>query len=216
METPFTVESSITLYAQWEQVMYRGETTKFTLEDGTVEEYDIVGELNKRWLYDNGFIDNYQILNFTWVKRITELDIGSHVTDITGLSLNGCSSLVRLSLGDGITVCNGSFANCTSLVTVAFGSNLRQIYTSAFEGCSALRRVVIPDNVVSIMSNAFIDSGITHLFVGQGVENIGAFAFSGCSHLTYAVIGGNVETIGQYAFSGTSYYLTMVFLGKTE
>ena len=52
--------------------------TKFTLEDGTVETYDITGTLNRQCMIDNG----YYIEDEGWSKTITQADIGNTVTSI--------------------------------------------------------------------------------------------------------------------------------------
>ena len=66
--------------------------------------------------------------------------------------------------------------------------------------------VTIPDSVASIGAYAFSGcSGLTGaLVIPDGVTSIGAYAFFGCSGLTSVTIPGSVESIGDQAFSNCS------------
>ena len=53
--------------------------TRFTLEGGTVETYNITGTFDRQWMIDHGFYDGD---NYEWLKTITSVDIGNTVTSI--------------------------------------------------------------------------------------------------------------------------------------
>ena len=60
--------------------------TRFTLQGGTVEEYDIAGTLSFEWMCQNRFYEDVSPEEnwsaFSVAKEITNVDIGSHVTEI--------------------------------------------------------------------------------------------------------------------------------------
>ena len=53
--------------------------TRFTLEDGTVETYNITGTINRSWMVTNGYWSEDK---GQWLKTITQADIGNTVTSI--------------------------------------------------------------------------------------------------------------------------------------
>ena len=72
--------------------------TKFTLQDGTIEEYNIVGTLDNTWMQNNGFYDN------GWKKTIVEVDIGNTVTSIGFNAFYNCWYLTKVTIPDSVTI----------------------------------------------------------------------------------------------------------------
>ena len=99
--------------------------TIFTLQDGTVETYDITGTLDKQWMITNGYYDENEMI---WLKTITQADIGNTVTSIE----------------------NRAFTECTNLMSVTIPTSVTSIKDGAFFGCSRLTSVMIPDSVTNI------------------------------------------------------------------
>jgi len=64
--------------------------TRFTLQDGTVETYNITGTIDHQWMIDNGYFDEDED---TWLKTITQVDIGNTVTSIGDSAFSYCESL---------------------------------------------------------------------------------------------------------------------------
>ena len=110
--------------------------TRFTLEDGTVETYNITGTLNEQWMADNGYyipFDEETQDGGYWEKRITQADIGNTVTNIG----------------------NAVFALCSGLTSVTFPSSVTSIGSAAFSDCFMLTSMAIPNSVTSIGEYAF-------------------------------------------------------------
>lgn len=99
--------------------------TRFTLEGGTVETYNITGTLDKQWMIANGYYDENEMI---WLKTITQADIGNTVTNIDGRAFNECTKLTSVTIPDSVTSIGGG----------------------AFFGCSRLTSVMIPDSVTNI------------------------------------------------------------------
>ena len=166
--------------------------TRFTLEGGTVETYDITGTLDQQWLVANGYFDENA---YAWLKTITQVDIGDTVT----------------SIGD-----NAFYYDCLELQSITIGDNVTSIGDNAFSGCTGLTSVTIPDSVESIGESAFSSiGGLTNVTIGDHVTSIGAGAFAACSGLTSVMIPDSVESIGPYAFTECSGLTTITVLGKT-
>ena len=77
--------------------------TRFTLEGGTVETYNITGELDQQWMIDNGYYDES---NVEWLKTITQADIGNTVTSIGNFTFDGCSELTSLTIPSSVMSIN--------------------------------------------------------------------------------------------------------------
>lgn len=89
------------------------------------------------------------------------------------------------------------------ITSVSLHADTALIGASLFEGEESLTRVSLPENVVSIGDSAFRDAPISSILIGGKVEEIGDYAFSGCSSLTSCTIQGNaLKTIHREAFSG--------------
>ena len=123
--------------------------TRFTLQDGTVETYDITDTLDQTWMINNGYFDDNGL---EWQKRINQADIGNTVTSIG----------------------NYAFFSCISLTSVTIPSSVTSIEDVAFGGCFGLTSVTIPDSVTSIGNYAFEDCiGLTSITIPDSVESIG-------------------------------------------
>ncbi len=79
-----------------------------------------------------------------------------------------------------------AYANLSRASTYTIPDGITRIEDKAFEGWSYLRSVTIPDSVTSIGKDAFRDQHqyLSQVNIGSGIENIGDYAFSGCSSLS--------------------------------
>ena len=64
--------------------------TRFTLQGGTVETHNTTGTIDNQWMVDNGYFDADAD---TWLKTITQVDIGNTVTSIGDSAFSYCESL---------------------------------------------------------------------------------------------------------------------------
>ena len=119
--------------------------TRFTLQDGTVEEYPINGVLDLDWMVAKGFYEGDDEEGH-WVKIITSVDIGT--TAILGyFAFVGCTNLTTITIPDSIT----SYSNIDE----------------SFLGCENINSVTIvanggnAENVKQMMISAGVSSSIT-------------------------------------------------------
>ena len=123
------------------------------------------------------------------------------------------TSLKSVKISGG-TLYYGAFANCSGLISIQLGENVRKIGDHAFSSCKSLRRIEVPYSVRSIGDYAF--SGCTSLTsIDTGDSGIGDYVFYGCTSLTSIDIG-NYSSIGNYAFYGCTSLTSINFEGTVE
>ena len=132
-------------------------------------------------------------------------------------------NIKSVTIGRKVTsVGNSAFCGCTELERIEwnaenvsdYGSNVFFDSGTATDGID----VVFGDSVKNIPSDVFkIDSNnglvVKTVSIGNNVESIGDYAFSGCDGLTSVIIPDSVTEIGDYAFS-YCYNLTDAVIGN--
>lgn len=78
---------------------------------------------------------------------ITTLNIPDNVTSFTAPT--SCEKLTTVTIGDGVTQCNGGFAWCTSLQSVRFGKNTTSVYLQP----KSVRKIISANPVPPKASN---------------------------------------------------------------
>lgn len=78
---------------------------------------------------------------------ITALNIPDNVTTFTTPA--NCESLTTVTIGDGVTQCNGGFTGCTSLQSVRFGKNTTSVYLQP----KSVRKIISANPVPPKASN---------------------------------------------------------------
>ena len=121
--------------------------TRFTLEGGTVETYNITETLDRQWMIDNGYYVPYNDEtgegNY-WIKTITQADIGNTVTSIGSSAFCYCSGLTSVTIPDGVRSIDGeAFCGCSGLTSVTIPDSVTSIGGYAFSGCSEFTSVTI-------------------------------------------------------------------------
>ena len=187
--------------------------------EGEMEDYSAIG-----YAYDNW------ITTAPWQNRASKLIIQEGVTSIGGYAFYNCGALKSVTIPDSVTSIGGyAFNGCTGLTSVTIPNSVTNIGGYAFNGCTGLTCVTIPDSVTSIGGGAFFGcTGLTEIYynaksvegsssafngvgtssggiravIGDSVELIPAYLFSGCTGLTSVTIGNSVTSIGGGAFSG--------------
>ena len=119
-------------------------------------------------------------------KGITSITIPATVSEIEDGAFSGCSDLttVKFLEGSWLTYLGyGTFEDCAKLTSITLPKAISAIPDYCFQGCLALTN----DDVANLLSN---------------VDNIGSYAFSGCTGLSEITIPENVESVGYKPFSG--------------
>jgi len=147
-------------------------------EDTPFSEYTSDSYNNPVYYYEN-----------TWTTSITFGDEVEHIPAYLCWAFTG--ELRNLVIPDNVkTIGDYAFSGCTKLVSLKLGAGLTEIGKCAFQNCSNLTEVSIPDNVTTINQYAFSGcTGLTTLTLGKGVETIGTYAFGE---------GGKITTINSY------------------
>jgi hypothetical protein len=161
---------------------------------------------------------------------ITQLTLGTSVTNIGSSAFNGCVSLIGslvipnrvtsigsnaflycVSLTGNLTIPNRvtsigiyAFGYCASFTgSLNIGSSVTSIGNNAFRGCNGFTNsLAIPNSVTTIDSEAFIDcTGFTgSLTIPNSATTIGSTAFENCTGLTNAYLNQPLSAVGSNAF----------------
>jgi hypothetical protein len=166
---------------------------------------------------------------FAGCTALSSFTIQNTVTSIGAGTFSGCTALNSITIPTAVTsIGANAFSNCTTLNTVNItASSLNTIGASAFSGCTALNSITIPATVTSLSASLFsgcttlssftIQNTVTEIgastFAGckslgavsmQGVQRIGALAFSGCTNINFnnIILPSTLVKLGEQVFSG--------------
>ena len=162
---------------------------------------------------------------FSGCSALEEVTIGDGVETLTGVAYQGntggSSSTYYADYGERSgsseldlknRYVDGLFYNCTSLKTVNWGANVREIGNVAFLNCTALTDVTLPESVDTIGKHAFCGcSTLKTLVVSGSVKSIGVRAFCHCPALHFVDFRGEAMTSapGNDLFCGSKERLTV-------
>ena len=135
-------------------------------------------------------------------SSITSLTIPNNVTTLGNFAFVGATQLTQLTLGSGLTQINEyAFSGASALTSLVIPNNVTSIGDRAFEGLSALTSLTISNRVTSIGAYAFtFASNLPSLVIPDSVRTIGIEAFSYAEKLNSLDLGNGVTAIGDYAF----------------
>lgn len=157
---------------------------------------------------------------FSYLDKLTRVDISEGVTVIGSSAFLSCSSLISLTLPSSIANINSTaFRQCENLEEITLPHNLTNIGRLAFFGCTKLTSVYVEDiasylnisfenessNPMYYASRLYINGKrATSIEIPDGITTIPAYAFKGCQGLNKITIPDSVTTINSYAFSECS------------
>lgn len=131
---------------------------------------------------------------------------GAPVRMIDGAFRNK-TRITSVVLPDSVTViAQNSFAYCSALKTVDFGSGLISVKEAAFSGCVSLTGIEFPDTLTELGPYSFSwCEKLASVKLSNSLKIIDKGTFSGCTTLGYVEIPESVRYIRQDAFSQTKY-----------
>ena len=111
----------------------------------------------------------------------------------------------------------GTTTNPEGYTVFIFDAPLTSIGMSAFTSTD-ITEVIMPSTVIGIGYAAFKNcSSLTGITLHEGITNVDAYAFQGCSSITSIDIPNSVTYLGQYAFQNcTSLVTATIGSGLTE
>ena len=160
---------------------------------------------------------------FNRCSGLTSIHIPDSVTGIGLEAFYQCSSLMGVNIPNKVShIGYQAFYGCSSLRSIHIPSSVRGIGTSAFEFCPSLMSISVAPGNPRFDSrdecNAIIETDGNTLIVGcrntvipSTVNEIGDYAFSGCSTLTSIEIPAGVNVVGDYAFRNCSAMRSVTF-----
>ena len=168
--------------------------------------YYIPSTLRKVTSASNGIAD-FAFENCSMLEEINVAGaeyIGKH-------AFKNCTSLKRLNSNtngvfnlpeEATEIREYAFYNCTQLVQITTGSDIKSIGQYAFSGCTTLSKM-----------NSTTAGSIIML---EGLESVGTYAFQNVANAKTVVVPSTVTSIGASAFSGCSAIesITLPFVGK--
>jgi uncharacterized repeat protein (TIGR02543 family) len=139
---------------------------------------------------------------------LEEVTFNKTIKEIGRSAFYKCGSLEEMTIPNTVRLVDEyAFAYCDSLTKVTIGNQVKEIGKYAFVNCTALKRVTISASVKNIGDYAFY--GCKELLLvsiregaaeGEGLETIGAHAFSGAVKLETLILPATLKTIGTQAF----------------
>lgn len=180
----------------FQQVHTSGDFQYIILSDGTAEIHDYLG------------------LAAALVIP-AELD-GIPVSSIGYNAFNLSDSLISVTIPEGVTsIAAQAFSVCRALTDVTLPDSLASIGSNPFESCTVLRNIHISADhpLLATIDGVLFNKAEKKLIcypmalaaeaysIPQGIRIIGAYAFSGNSHLTTVTIPDSVVAISDRAFT---------------
>ena len=144
-------------------------------------------------------IHDYAFSNCSVLENV---EIGSEAKTIGNYAFNKCKSLHAIHIPDKIVrIGDYAFSDCTALKDVEIGSGVKTIGDFAFNYCPAIESIAIPSPVETIGNGAFNScTSLSDITVSESVKKIGDKAFFR-TKATKVALSEGLEYIGALAFS---------------
>ncbi|MDE7161721.1 MAG: leucine-rich repeat domain-containing protein, partial [Anaeroplasmataceae bacterium] len=95
-----------------------------------------------------------------------------------------CTSIMDVAFADGLErTPTGIFQGATSLQNVDLPSSLKIVGEASFENCTSLPTIEFPDATTTLEDYAFRSSGIERVVIKKNITNIGVEVFAHCKNL---------------------------------
>ena len=165
--------------------------------------------------------------------EFTTISLPDSLQTIGSYAFNDCEALVDIEIPEGVTsIGEGAFAS-TAIESVEIPDSVTELGEDVFEGCDALWSLVIGSGLTELPYLGGMENlesveihvqkipddlfggyeNLVDVTLGEEVEEIGAWAFCGCTALESITIPESVTFIGEEAFYGCTALESVEFEG---
>ena len=155
-------------------------------------------------------------MNAFMASNIESVTVPDSVTNIMMEAFQGCKSLKKAMLGNGVVEIGArAFRGCSALEEIKLSENLEKIGKAAFEGCTSLKEIYIPKKVTDMGEGSFFGNiALSKIEFAEGIEKIGQWGtFQGCSALESVTVPKSVTEIAPLTFDSCHSLKFVYFLG---
>ena len=142
---------------------------------------------------------------FNDCDNLNEIIIPNNVTNIGENAFYSCNALesVQFNAINCTSTSNNIFADCSNLITVTIGDEVKRIPANLFKECNYLKNITMGDEITHIGDYAFYScDSLAHFDIPNNVDTIGYQAFYDCKSLRTISIPNAVNYLGENAFYG--------------
>ncbi len=196
----YTANQSVTLYAQWKD-SGNTEIPESAVDGGLCGNglYWMLYKNNELKIFGSGDMDNYSSSSpAPWKKykeTIKKIVIDDTVKSIGKSAFEDCSEVTELFIPASVGMYNSPyvFAKCTNIqkITITKGNGTMSDFGTSAD---------VDSDKVYYKNTPWYVSKCPTVVIGDGVGNIGEYAFAYCSLLENITISDDVKTIDNYAF----------------
>lgn len=157
-------------------------------------------ELDYTFTYDDT-LDGYLITGYTGTDTKPQLPDTYNRKTVVGVgesAFSGNSTIVEIDIPDSYVVLQSyAFKKCENLEKLTIGASVTDVMYDAFSGSTNFKTLIIDSSDVT-----FYEYSLTTVTMGEAVETISDYAFSGCSSIEEIVLGSEVTVLGDMVFDG--------------
>lgn len=159
---------------------------------------------------------------FSYCNKLASVTIPSSVTTIESGAFSFCNALKSVvvpgsvtKLGDGTGHSDGVFFGCKGLESVTIPGSVKRLPRDAFSRCENLKTVTLGNGVEEIGQYAFGScKSLESITLPDSVKSIEQYAFQSCENLTTATIGSGIKNIDNQVFYNTKKLESLYFRGN--
>ncbi len=144
---------------------------------------------------------------FLGCDKLKKVNIPESVTYIGVRAFSHCMSIEKYDLPDGLTYIGGGAFEYNSITELTVPDSVTE-YGAFIMDCTELKELVLPEGFFSesipkyfFQNCKYLDASV---YLTEGITDIGAYAFNGCSSMTSITIPDSVSSIGDGVFKGCS------------
>ncbi len=131
-------------------------------------------------------IGSYAFYGFNSLNKIS---LPNSLITIGACAFMGCSSLRSLKTPLNVEILPKQMCgNCTSLSSVTFLGDIKQIGVEAFLQCYDLKELILPNSLIMIDNDAFTRSGLVNVNLPTSLTSVSTNAFRSCTKLEFVTL----------------------------